>query len=294
MFSEFTAFDIPVEPDVTIHGVKGGSGPPMLLLHGFPQSHHIWHRIADQLAQKYSVVAMDLRGYGRSSKPDGGEGHVRYGKKAMARDAVTVMEELGHKKFYICAHDRGARVAHRLCVDWPDRVNKAIFLDICPTLAMFGQTNFSFAQSYFHWFFLIQKAPLPENLITSNSQAWVEGFMGGRHAGLASFAPACLAEYKAGLADPQTVHTMCEDYRASASIDMKEAKQDIVEGRHMRCPLKVLWGGHGVIEKCFDAVKAWSNVSTSTVEGNSLDCGHYIPEEKPEELLENILQFFKE
>jgi haloacetate dehalogenase len=294
MFDQFTIFDIPVEPDVTIHGVKGGSGPALLLLHGFPQSHHMWHRIADQLAKEYFVVAMDLRGYGRSSKPDGGEGHVRYGKKAMARDALKVMEELGERQFYICAHDRGARVAHRLCVDYPARVRKAIFLDICPTLAMYSQTDLTFARTYFHWFLLIQQAPLPENLITANPMAWVEGFMGGRHAGLAPFAPACLAEYRSGLSDLRTVHTMCEDYRASASIDMKEAEQDIAEGLHMQCPLRVFWGAHGVIEKCFDAVKEWSKVSVSKVEGRSFDSGHYIPEERPEELLENIVHFFQD
>ncbi|CRG84627.1 hypothetical protein PISL3812_01886 [Talaromyces islandicus] len=306
MFKDFTPFDIPVEPDVTIHGVYGGSGPAVLLLHGFPQTHHIWHRIADDLAQSYFVVAMDLRGYGRSSKPEGGDGHVRYGKKAMARDALRVMDELcprnsDHRNkdnnkdgppFYICAHDRGARVAHRLCVAYPARVKKAIFLDICPTLAMYTQTDLVFAKTYFHWFFLVQSAPFPENVITANPQAWIQGFMGGRHAGLEAFAAACLAEYENNLKDFRSVHAMCEDYRASSTIDMEEASRDFEQGRHIQCPLRVFWGAHGVIEKCFDAQAEWEKVSTSTVEGRALDSGHYIPEERPEDVLANILEFF--
>ncbi|QKX58920.1 uncharacterized protein TRUGW13939_06048 [Talaromyces rugulosus] len=299
MFDNFTTFNIPVEPDITIHGVHGGSGPVVLLLHGFPQTHHIWHRIADDLAQRYFVVAMDLRGYGRSSKPDGGDGHVRYGKKAMARDAVRVMDELcprtnnnDNKSFYICAHDRGARVAHRLCVDYPARVKKAIFLDICPTLAMYTQTDFVFAKAYFHWFFLVQDAPFPEDTITANPQAWVQGFMGGRHAGLEPFTAACLAEYENNLKDFQTVHAMCEDYRASSTVDMEEAARDIEQGRHIQCPLQVFWGAHGVIEKCFDAVAEWKKVSISTVEGRALDSGHYIPEERPENIVASVFEFF--
>ncbi|KAH8704743.1 putative epoxide hydrolase [Talaromyces proteolyticus] len=296
MFDGFTSFDITVEPDVTIHGVSGGSGPAILLLHGFPQTHHIWHKVADELAKTYFVVAIDLRGYGQSSKPGGGEGHIRYGKKAMARDAVRVMDELLHGKtqFYICAHDRGARVAHRLCVDYPERVHKAIFLDICPTLAMYSQTDMVFAKAYFHWFFLIQEAPFPETLILANPTTWLEGSMGARHAGLGPFTAACLAEYKKNLTDTQTVHAMCEDYRAAASIDLEEAKQDIAEGRHVQCPLTVFWGAHGVIEKCFDAVAEWKKVSTSTVEGKALDCGHYIPEERPEDVLASVLEFLVE
>lgn len=311
MFDQFTTFDIPVEPDVTIHGVHGGSGPALLLLHGFPQTHHIWHRVADELAKHYYVVAMDLRGYGRSSKPDGGEGHVRYGKKAMARDAVHVMDELLRRRrgeaqsdnesetqsengqFFICAHDRGARVTHRLCVDYASRVKRAILLDICPTLAMFSQTTQHFARGYFHWFFLIQPAPLPEVSISTNPKLWTECFMGGRHAGLAPFAAPCLAAYEANLADEQTVHAMCEDYRAAASLDMEEAERDIAEGRQVQCPLRVLWGAHGVVGKLFDVLGEWRKVSSASVDGNVVASGHYIPEEKPDEVIANVLEFLK-
>jgi haloacetate dehalogenase len=297
MFNNFTPFDITVEPDVTIHGVHGGSGPALLLLHGFPQTHHIWHRVADELAKSYYVVAMDLRGYGRSSKPAGGEGHVQYGKKAMAKDAVAVMKELqsrrgdGDESFYVCAHDRGARVTHRLCVDYPHLVKKAILLDICPTLAMYTQTTRDFAQSYFHWFFLIQQSPLPEVSISTNAQVWVETFMGGRYAGLAPFAEECLAEYKANLADYDTVHAMCEDYRASASIDLKEAEEDIVAGKQIQCPVRVLWGKNGVVGKLFDVLPEWRSVSSQSVDGKAVDSGHYIPEERPEEVIANVLEF---
>lgn len=302
MFDQFTTFDISVEQDVTIHGIHGGSGPALLLVHGFPQTHHIWHRVADELAKQYYVVAIDLRGYGRSSKPDGGEGHVRYGKKAMASDAVRVMDQLlkarqdqtqGDEQFYICAHDRGARVTHRLCVDYPHLVKKAIILDICPTLAMYSQTDFVFASHYFHWFFLIQNSPLPEISISSNPQSWVDVFMGGRYAGLGAFDAECLEQYKANLSDFNTVHTMCEDYRAGATIDMEEAKKDIEEGRQVQCPLRILWGDHGVIAKCFDALEEWRKVSAASVDGNAVDSGHYIAEERPEFVIENVLEFFK-
>lgn len=299
MFEKFTTFDIPVEPDVTIHGVHGGSGPALLLLHGFPQTHHIWHRVADELAKSYYVVAMDLRGYGRSSKPDGGEGHVRYGKKAMAKDVVVVMKELLSRRgdedesFYVCGHDRGARVTHRLCVDYPHLVKKAILLDICPTLAMYTQTTREFAQSYFHWFFLIQQSPLPEISISTNAQVWVETFMGGRYAGLAPFAKECLAEYKANLADYDTVHAMCEDYRAAALIDLKEAEEDIAEGKKVQCPLRVLWGKNGVVGKLFDVLSEWRSVSSQSVDGLAVDSGHYIPEERPEDVIANVLEFLK-
>jgi haloacetate dehalogenase len=164
MFEGFTEFDIRVQstPEVTIHGIQGGSGPGLLLIHGFPQTHHIWHLVAPQLASQFSVVAVDIRGYGASTRLGSSDGHLNYAKSEMARDLKAVMETLGHHAFYICAHDRGARVAHKLCVDFPARVLKAIFLDICPTLAMYSKTDFAFAKAYFHWFFLIQNPPRPK------------------------------------------------------------------------------------------------------------------------------------
>ena len=293
MFEGFTSFDIKTQsdPPVSIHGIRGGTGPPLLLLHGFPQTHHIWHRVAPQLINDFTIVAIDIRGYGASSKPPG---VTQYSKTLMSRDGAIVMEELGFTSFFVCAHDRGARVAHKLLVNYPDRVRKAIFLDICPTLAMYSKTDFEFAKSYYHWFFLIQKSPLPETLIGQNPRRWAEMSMGGRHAGLTVFDASVFEEYVKVLENPEAVHAMCEDYRASAGVDMDEAREDLKEGRLIRCPLRVLWGKHGVIEKCFDAVKEWKDVAAAevAVDGEIVDCGHYIPEEAPDVVIENIRSLF--
>ncbi|KAG0651059.1 Fluoroacetate dehalogenase [Hyphodiscus hymeniophilus] len=294
MFENFTSFDIITQsdPSVSVHGIRGGSGPPLLLLHGFPQTHHIWHRVTPQLVQDFTIVALDIRGYGASSKPSG---IAQYSKTVMARDCSVVMENFGFTSFFVGAHDRGARVAHKLLVNYPDRVRKAIFLDICPTLAMYSKTDFEFATAYFHWFFLIQEAPLPETMIGLDPRKWAELFMGGRHAGLAPFDAGVFEEYVRVLEDTDAVHAMCEDYRASASVDMDEAKDDLEEGRLIHCPLRVLWGRHGVIERCFDAVREWKDVAAPdvNVDGASVDCGHYIPEEAPDVVSQNIKLFFR-
>jgi len=297
MFEGFQSFTTTTssDPVVKIHGIHGGTGPALLLLHGFPESHHIWYRVAPQLTSLFSVVALDLRGYGASSKLSGSSTHIEYAKSAMARDCVAAMEALGFHHFYICAHDRGARVAHKLCVDFPHLVRKAIFLDICPTLAMYDKTDFEFAKTYFHWFFLIQKAPLPETLISRNPRVFAELFMGGRYAGLSVFDKECLDYYIGVLESPDAVHAMCEDYRASATVDLDEARKDIERERFISCPLRVLWAEHGVVEKCFDALQEWNYVTSSGVDvsGHSVDCGHYIPEEEPDIVVKNITEFFR-
>ncbi|KAI4253194.1 MAG: hypothetical protein LQ352_003826 [Teloschistes flavicans] len=295
MFAEYTEFDITIQDGIIIHGRHGGKGPPLLLLHGFPQNHRIWHRVAGQLAECYTVVALDLRGYGASSKPPGDERHETYSKHAMAQDCVDVMSALGHDSFYICAHDRGARVTHKLCVDHPQRVRKAILLDIAPTLVMYEKTDFTFAKAYYHWFFLIQDAPYPEKLIGANPEAFIGYGGGGRpRDAIVFFGQECYDSYLDGLKDPATVHAMCEDYRASASIDMDDHRKDNEAGRKIQCPLMVLWSEHGVIEKCFSPIIEWKNVSSSTVAGENVDCGHYIPEESPAVVLEKILEFLKD
>jgi haloacetate dehalogenase len=212
----------------------------------------------------------------------------------MARDVALVMSSLGHETFYVCSHDRGARVAHKLCVDYPERVKKAIFLDICPTLAMYTKTNFEFAKCYFHWFFLIQKEPLPETLISANPRKFAELFMGNRpNKGLEMWDKDAWEEYVKVLEDPEAVHAMCEDYRASASLDLEEAREDLKEGRLVRCELRVLWGKGGVIEKCFDAVEEWKAVAEGVkVSGESVECGHYVPEDKPDVVVGHIREFF--
>ena len=239
---------------------------------------------------------MDLRGYGLSTKLElQKQSNASYSKRALAQDSVQVMKHHGFDDFYLCAHDRGARVAHRICVDYPAKVRKVIMLDIAPTLVMYEKTDFTFAKAYYHWFFLIQPYPYPETLINSSPEAFMEYNMGGRHhGGKTVFDADAYKAYVQMMKDPAGVNAMCEDYRASASIDLDHHRQDQEDGQEIQCPLMVLWGKHGIIEKSYDAKKEWQDVSSSTVVGQSLDCGHYIPEEQPEILLEKIHSFFKE
>ena len=291
LFEGFQPFDIRLQSDLLIHGIRAGSGPPLLLLHGFPQSHHIWHLIAPQLINQFTVIAIDLRGYGASSKPAGDEQHKLYAKSTMAQDCMDVMTKLGFHQYYVCAHDRGARVAHKLCVDYPAAVLKAIILDICPTLAMYTKTDQAFATAYFHWFFLIQAAPFPETTITHSPGAFAERCFG--RVGMDVFDHECLAYYVSMIANPEAVHGMCEDYRAGASIDMEEARKDIEASRHIKCPLRILWGKKGVIGKTYDAISEWKKVhATGDVDGECVDCGHYIPEEAPDVIIKYIREFF--
>ncbi len=268
------------------------SKPPLLLLHGHPQTHLIWHRVASKLAEHFTLVAVDLRGYGASDKPasDASVNHAPYSKRVMAQDRVSVMQTLGFGRFKVLAHDRGARVTHRMLVDHPTVVERATLLDISPTLAMYEQTNMEFARAYFHWFFLIQREPLPETMIEANPEFFIEKMMGNRHAGLAAFAPEALAEYRRCIHLPGIAHAICEDYRAAATIDLEHDRADRDVGRKVMQPLQVLWGENGIIEKCFKPLEDWSRVAVN-VRGGSVPCGHYIPEEAPEALLAAALPF---
>ena len=290
-FEDFTPFRVAVG-DVDIHGVKGGAGPPLLLLHGSPQTHLIWQRCAPQLAQHFTVIATDLRGYGASAKPPSDDTHSPYSKRTMAADQIAVMRHFGFERFLVCAHDRGARVAHRMALDHPDAVERLMLLDIAPTLAMYEATDRTFATLYFHWFLLIQPEPLPETLIGANPDVFVDRVMGSRHAGLTPFAPEALVAYRAALRQPGAVHAMCEDYRASATIDLEHDRADIERGNKVACPLRVLWGEYGVIEKCFTPLDEWRRVARD-VGGRPLPCGHYIPEEAPDALVAEMLAFFE-
>lgn len=290
LFPNFEPFRMQLG-EVGIAGVRGGSGPPLLLLHGHPQSHLIWHKVATALADRFTVIATDLRGYGSSSAPPGNTGHENYSKRAMAQDQVEVMARLGFTSFALCAHDRGARVAHRLCVDHPGRVTRAMLLDIAPTLAMYERTSMAFAAAYWHWFFLIQPAPFPETLINAEPEFYLNKLMGLRHAGLSPFVPDAMAAYTAAMRDPAHVHAMCEDYRAAATIDLDHDRADLADGRRVDCPLRVLWGEHGVVARCFEPMSLWQEVA-SDVSGRAVPCGHYIPEEAPEVLQEEMLAFF--
>jgi haloacetate dehalogenase len=290
-FENYVPFTVDAN-GVSIFGMKGGNGPPLLLLHGHPQTHEIWHRLADVLAQHFTVIATDLRGYGASGKPPSDAQHLPYSKRAMAADQVAIMQHFGFEHFMVCAHDRGARVAHRMAVDFPRAVDRLMLLDIAPTLAMYEATDRTFATTYFHWFLLIQPEPLPELLIGSQSDAYVERVMGSRHAGLAPFAPHALQAYRDALKQPGAVHAMCEDYRASATIDLEHDRADIECGNKIACPLRVLWGAEGVIEKNFKALDEWRRVARD-VSGRKMPAGHYIAEEVPDELLAEMLAFFE-
>jgi haloacetate dehalogenase len=290
LFPDFDHRSIAVEGGIRIAAVIGGAGPPLLLLHGHPQTHAIWHRVAPVLAAHRTVVAADLRGYGDSSKPEGTSDHGNYAKRVMAQDQVALMRSLGFERFDVLAHDRGARVAHRLAVDHPEVVRRLVLLDIAPTLAMYEQTTETFARAYWHWFFLIQPAPLPERLIEADPTAYIRDLMGRRSSGLAPFDPRALAEYERCIALPGAAHGMCEDYRAAASIDLDHDRSDRDAGRLVRQPTLVLWGEQGVVHRCFRPLDEWRRVARQ-VNGEALPCGHYIAEEAPELLLAQVLPF---
>jgi haloacetate dehalogenase len=289
-FFDFPQFDIE-RNGVRVHGRIGGRGAPLLLLHGHPQTHLIWHRVAPALAEQFTVVAVDLRGYGDSGRPADDEGHMAYSKREMALDALAAMRHHGFERFGVLAHDRGARVAHRLAADHPAAVDRMMLLDVAPTLSMYENTSEAFARAYWHWFFLIQPPPLPEALIASDPVRYVRSVMGGRHAGLAPFAPEVLAEYERCAVIPGTAESICADYRASATIDLAHDRADMAAGQRLTQPLRVLWGEHGAVGKCFDVLALWRERALQ-VSGRALPCGHYVPEEAPGDVLAEALQFF--
>jgi haloacetate dehalogenase len=280
----------------SVNGVEiayliAGSGPPILLLHGFPQTKAIWHKIAPVLTARFTVVASDLRGYGDSSKPAGLADHSNYSKREMAHDQVGLMRSLGFPHFGLVGHDRGGRVGHRMAMDHPDVVSKLMVLDISPTLAMYEQTSQAFATTYWHWFFLIQPAPLPETMISADSASFLKRFMGNRSAGLAPFTDAAWSEYVRAASDPACIHAMCEDYRAAVGIDLEHDRTDRDASRKISSPLRVIWGKQGVVEQCFRPLEDWARAAAD-VSGRALECGHYIPEEAPEALISEIEEFF--
>ena len=292
LFPGFAHSDIDVGDGIRIHCAHGGIGPPLLLIHGYPQTHAIWHMVAQRLAREYSVVCADLRGYGDSSKPQGLPDHSNYSKRAMALDFVRLMRSFGYESFAVVGHDRGGRVAHRMARDHRGVVTKLAVLDISPTLTMYEGTTMEFARAYYHWFFLIQPAPGPETLIGHDPKFYLRWKMAGYgKKSHAHFTEAAYAEYERCYCQPAAIHGSCEDYRAAASIDLEHDRADVAQ--KIECPLLVLWGADGVVNRLFDPLEDWRAVATN-VRGKALPCGHYIPEEAPDAMLAELLPFLRQ
>ena len=274
----------------TIHVACAGSGPPLLMLHGWPQSHAMWHGIAPGMTDRYRVVCADLRGYGDSAKPKGLPDHSNYSKRTMAADMVAAMQRLGHERFHVIGHDRGARVGHRLARDHGERVRSLAVIDICPTLAMYERTDMAFARAYYHWFLFIQPAPLPEKMIEAIGFDALFARLGAATGGRGGFDARAVAQYRRCF-DRRTIHASCEDYRAAASIDLEHDRADA--GRKLTLPLLALWGRRSVVGKQFDCVADWRAVAQD-VRGQALDCGHFVPEEKPQQTLAALRRFLRQ
>lgn len=290
MLDGFERRDIETSETV-IRARIGGSGRPLLLLHGYPQTHVMWHLVAPALAERFTVICADLRGYGDSGKPASDPEHLTYSKRKSARDMAELMSALGFDRFMLAGHDRGGRVAHRLALDHADRVQKVSFLDIVPTRTLFRATDQAIATGYYHWFFLIQPNGLPERLIGGDPDFYLHAKLGhwGK-GGVELFAPEAMKEYERCFRNPDVIHASCEDYRAGASIDLLHDEADL--DRKIACPVQALWGVHGMMERHFDVLACWRERASAEVTGRALDCGHFLAEERPDETAAELLAFF--
>jgi len=266
----------------------GGKGIPLLLLHGYPQTHLIWHKTAPELAKNFTVVVADLRGYGSSFVLPGGKKHINYSKREMAQDMIQLMRKLGHKKFFVTGHDRGGRVAHRMARDYRKNVIAISVLDICPTLDMYEKTNMNFATSYFHWYFLIQPKWLPEKMIKSDPRKWMKSCL-DKWTGKNKFGKV-EEDYLKSFKQMKRIHATCEDYRASATIDLEHDRKD--REKKLNIPIQVLWGKKGVIGKQFKPLTIWQKYTNKKVFGIGINSGHFIPEENPKETIKQLKKFF--
>ena len=277
--------------DALINTKIGGTGPPILLMHGYPQTHLMWHKIAPQLSKKFTVIVTDLRGYGDSSKPKTDNSHIVYSKKRMALDQVEVMKALGFEKFYAVGHDRGARVLHRMMIDNQNSVKKAVFMDIVPTLTMYNTADKNFAYNYYHWFFLTQPYDFPERLIGSDPEYYLRKKIKAWGKNKDFIPKEVFNEYLRCFSKKETIHASCEDYRASFTIDLEHDKNDY--GKKIKNPIYVMWGEYGFVGNNYKVIDVWKEYATN-VKGKGLPCGHYIPEESPGETLKFLLEFLNE
>lgn len=289
LFNEnFSTSTFETSDNIVINYTCGGRGEPLLLLHGYPQTHVMWAKVANELSKEYFVICPDLRGYGDSSKPKGEENHQNYSKKAMSKDIIELMKSLGHDEFYVAGHDRGARVTHRMCLDYPFMIKKACVMDIAPTYHMFVTTNMQFATGYYHWFFLIQKDNLPETLIGNNAEYYLKEKLKRWSAPESRFDEEAVNEYVRCF-DKDSIHATCEDYRAAATIDMIDDESS--RNKKIKMPLLVLWGEKGFINKTYNLIDVWKDYALD-VSGKTLPCGHFLPEEAPNEVIEELRKFF--
>lgn len=280
---------------VQLHARIGGcaDAPALLMLHGFPQTHAMWHRVAQRLAPHFQIVLPDLRGYGDSDKPRGEPDHANYSKRAMAADLAALMRSLGHERYFVAGHDRGARVAHRLALDHAGAVRKLALLDIAPTLDMYEATDMRFASAYYHWFHLIQPHPLPERMIGGDPRFYQRTKLGGWGAGGTSYMEdEALAEYERCFCRAESIHAVCEDYRASAGIDLQHDRASRAAGERIACDTRVLWGERGVVHALFDPLALWQAQCDGVVSGHAMPAGHYIAEELPDETARELRDFF--
>lgn len=291
IFQDFdlTHIDVPRGP---MRVRVGGNGPALLLLHGNPQTHVMWHAVAPLLAPHFTLVCPDLPGYGGSFKPPVSADHAAYAKSAMAADVAAMMSELGHDTFHVAAHDRGARVAHRLALDFAGRVQRLALMDIIPTLEHFERADMAFAMGYYHWFWLAQPHPFPENLINAAPDDWFRAHTSREPKGDDFFHPEALADYLAAVRTPEMITGMCEDYRAAATIDLEHDRESRAAGAKITCPALVLWGAMGKVEQWYDPLEIWADYCAAAPQGRALPTGHYLAEEAPDAVAEQLLAFF--